>query len=139
MEPSLHKAKWVMVEPEVWIENGMVEVTSDRISAVGKARTGADVHDHGSGVILPALTNAHTHLSLSCLSGRMRPDSGFVNWVKELIEAGNFFLCPTDTYRGHPSGGTDPTDWNGTRCRGWPLGTWGRFHDPRRPGGLCFP
>ena len=38
MEPSLHKAKWVMVEPEVWIENGMVEVTSDRISAVGKAR-----------------------------------------------------------------------------------------------------
>ena len=38
MKPRLHKAKWVMVEPEVWIENGIVEVTSGRISEVGKAR-----------------------------------------------------------------------------------------------------
>jgi aminodeoxyfutalosine deaminase len=87
VKTRLHKAKWVMVEPEVWIENGMVEVTSDRISAVGKARAGTEVHDHGSGVILPALINAHTHLSLSALSGRIRSSNGFVNWVKELIEA----------------------------------------------------
>jgi aminodeoxyfutalosine deaminase len=91
VKPRLHKAKWVMVEPEVWIENGMVEVTSGRISVVGKAHAGADVHDHGSGVILPALINAHTHLSLSALSGRMRPGIGFVEWVKELIEARTAF------------------------------------------------
>jgi aminodeoxyfutalosine deaminase len=87
VEPGLHKAKWVMVEPEVWIENGMVEVESGRISAVGKARAGTDVSDHGSGVLLPALINAHTHLSLSCLSDRMAPGIGFVEWVKELIQA----------------------------------------------------
>lgn len=91
MKPRLHKAKWVMVEPGAWIENGMVEVTSGRISAVGKARIGADVHDHGSGVILPALINAHTHLSLSCLSSQMRPGNGFVDWVKELIQARTCF------------------------------------------------
>ncbi len=91
MKPRLHKAKWVMVEPEVWIENGIVEVTSGRISALGKAHAGADVHDHGSGVILPALINAHTHLSLSCLSDRLRPGIGFVEWVKELIEARTAF------------------------------------------------
>ena len=91
MKPRLHKAKWVMVEPEVWIENGIVEVTSGRISDVGKAHAGADVHDHGSGVILPALINAHTHLSLSCLSDRLRPGIGFVEWVKELIEARTAF------------------------------------------------
>jgi cytosine/adenosine deaminase-related metal-dependent hydrolase len=91
VKPRLHKAKWVMVEPEVWIENGMVEVTSGRISAIGKAQAGAGVHDHGSGVILPALINAHTHLSLSCLSDRLRPGIGFVEWVKELIEARTAF------------------------------------------------
>ena len=91
MKSRLHKAKWVMVEPEVWIENGIVEVTSGRISDVGKAHAGADVHDHGSGVILPALINAHTHLSLSCLSDRLRPGIGFVEWVKELIEARTAF------------------------------------------------
>ena len=72
-------------------ENGIVEVTSGRISAVGKAHAGADAHDHGSGVILPALINAHTHLSLSCLSDRLRPGIGFVEWVKELIEARTAF------------------------------------------------
>jgi aminodeoxyfutalosine deaminase len=91
VRPRLHKAKWVMVEPEVWIENGMVEVTSGRISDLGKARAGTDAHDHGSGVILPALINAHAHLSLSVLSGRMRPDIGFVDWVRELIQARTAF------------------------------------------------
>ena len=91
MKPRLHKAKWVMVEPEVWIENGMVEVTSGCISDVRKVHAGADVHDHGSGVILPALINAHTHLSLSVLSGRMRQGIGFVDWVKELIQARTAF------------------------------------------------
>jgi cytosine/adenosine deaminase-related metal-dependent hydrolase len=80
-----------MVEPEVWIENGIVEVTSGRISAVGKAHAGGDAHDHGSGVILPSLINAHTHLSLSVLSDRLRPGIGFVEWVKELIEARTAF------------------------------------------------
>jgi len=91
VKPKLHKAKWVMVEPEVWIENGTVEVTSGRISSVGKAHAGADVQDHGSGAILPALINAHTHLSLSVLSGRMKSGIGFVDWVKELIQARTAF------------------------------------------------
>jgi cytosine/adenosine deaminase-related metal-dependent hydrolase len=91
VKPRLHKAKWVMVEPEVWIENGIVEVTSGRISAVGKAHAGGDAHDHGSGVILPSLINAHAHLSLSVLSDRLRPGIGFVEWVKELIEARTAF------------------------------------------------
>lgn len=91
MKARLHKAKWVMVEPEVWIENGTVEVESDRISAVEKARVGADVSDHGSGVILSALVNAHTHLNLSVLSGRVKPSAGFVEWVKELIQVRTSF------------------------------------------------
>jgi cytosine/adenosine deaminase-related metal-dependent hydrolase len=112
VKPRLHKAKWVMVEPKVWIENGMVEVTSDRISAVGKARAGTEAYDYGSGVILPALINAHTHLSLSVLSGRMKSSNGFVDWVKELIETRP--LCPPQEVLGAAVQAADLVKQTGT-------------------------
>lgn len=43
--------------------------------------------DHGEGVILPCLVNAHTHLELSCLSGKVSPKADFFSWIKELIQA----------------------------------------------------
>lgn len=86
MAPVRHKAGWVMVEPDVWLENGVVEVNDGRITGVGTAR-GRDAHvDHGPGTILPALVNAHTHLSLSALRGKVDTTRGFVNWVRELIK-----------------------------------------------------
>ncbi|MEW6350700.1 MAG: amidohydrolase family protein [Thermodesulfobacteriota bacterium] len=80
-----HKAGWVMVDPDRWVENGTVEVTDGRVTAVGHARA-YDV-DHGAGVILPALVNAHAHVSLSALAGKIATDQGFVPWVRELIAA----------------------------------------------------
>lgn len=76
-----------MVEPDVWLENGAVEITDGRITAVERARPQDNAVDHGPGVILPALTNAHTHLSLSALAGKVNTSRGFMNWVKELIQA----------------------------------------------------
>jgi aminodeoxyfutalosine deaminase len=121
---TVHKAKWVMLDPWHWIENGSVEILSPagrgslnsaepgsedylapdslparnhlrtggpfqnncgRISAFGKAKNGASTFDHGAGVILPALVNAHTHVSLAGLSGLAESNLDFTNWVKELI------------------------------------------------------
>jgi cytosine/adenosine deaminase-related metal-dependent hydrolase len=74
-----------MVDPETWIENGAVEVSDGRVVSVGRAdmRTGA--MDHGPGVIMPALGNAHTHLSLSSLKDRVDTGDGFISWVRNLI------------------------------------------------------
>ncbi len=85
MRSSLHTAGWVMVNPEVWIPAGVVEVIDGMIHAVHSGpRTGGAI-DHGPGVIMPALINAHTHLSLSALHGRIDTAHGFIDWVKQLI------------------------------------------------------
>ncbi len=86
MSRLCHRARWIMVEPETWLENGEVEVSRGRIIAVRQSRTGTCEIDHGSGVIMPALINAHAHLSLSNLVGRVDPGLGFVGWVKALIQ-----------------------------------------------------
>lgn len=87
MRRSLHKAGWILVKPGVWIENGTVEVVDGRIMGVSASRAGSQVLDHGPGVILPALINAHTHLSLSAFRGQIETRNGFADWVKGLISA----------------------------------------------------
>lgn len=85
MERIRHRAGWVMVEPDEWLENGVVEVSDGRITSV-EAWNGRDAAvDHGPGVILPALINAHAHLGLSALRGKVDSTGGFVKWVRELI------------------------------------------------------
>ena len=87
MRLRIHRAGWILVKPGTWIENGMVEVVDGQITAVGKGRLGAHIIDHGPGVIMPAMINAHTHLSLSALQGRLETRKGFIEWVKDLISA----------------------------------------------------
>ena len=87
MRRSLHKAGWILVKPGVWIENGTVEVMNGRITRVSASRAGSQALDHGPGVILPALINAHAHLSLSALRGQVDTRNGFTDWVKGLVSA----------------------------------------------------
>lgn len=86
MESVIHRAGWVMAEPGLWIQDGFVEVAAGRVVAVGHFRRGMSAKDHGTGVIMPALVNAHAHLSLSALAGIAKPEMGFIAWVKKLIE-----------------------------------------------------
>ncbi|MGB6067008.1 MAG: amidohydrolase family protein [Desulfomonilaceae bacterium] len=86
MNLQLHQAGWVAVSPQVWIEGGAVEIIGGRIASVRKPRPGDVAIDHGPGVIMPALVNAHTHLSLSTLAGKIRCDQRYVEWVKQLIQ-----------------------------------------------------
>lgn len=73
------------------LAGGWVDLQSGSVVAVGAPGTppspvDAEV-DLGSVVLLPALVNAHTHLELSHLRGRVPPAGRFVEWVTTMIAA----------------------------------------------------
>jgi cytosine/adenosine deaminase-related metal-dependent hydrolase len=73
-----------------WLRDGAVALDGDRILAVGprgevEARHGPT--ERLEAVLLPALVNAHTHLELSYLRGRVPGGEGLVPWVHLLLAA----------------------------------------------------
>ncbi len=85
---TIHKAGWIVVDPWTILRDGFVKVESGWIKEVGKGNSyrGEHVIDHGPGVIFPGLVNGHTHLELSALKEHVCTESGFQNWVRELIQ-----------------------------------------------------
>jgi aminodeoxyfutalosine deaminase len=83
----VYRAAWVCPISRPPIENGWVAVDEGRIRAVG----GHDVappqplRDLGRVAILPGLVNAHTHLELSWLRGRVPPAATFVEWIRQMM------------------------------------------------------
>ncbi len=85
---EIHRAGWLVANPQTILENGWLRVENGIIREVGQGRISASmpIQDHGSGVIIPALINAHTHLELSALKGKISFSHGFRPWVKMLLE-----------------------------------------------------
>ncbi|HVO84707.1 MAG TPA: amidohydrolase family protein, partial [Syntrophobacteria bacterium] len=89
MTAARHRAGWVMRSPGSWLADGTVTVAEGRVVAVDSTPRVSDntfTTDHGPGVIMPALVNAHTHLSLSALAGKIETGEGFLPWVRKLVE-----------------------------------------------------
>lgn len=73
-------------QPE--IHDGQIVVRSGRIDYIGPWGHGRDfgvVHDLGSVTLAPGLINAHAHLGLSHLAGRIPPNMGFSAWADALF------------------------------------------------------
>jgi cytosine/adenosine deaminase-related metal-dependent hydrolase len=88
-------ASWVLPIAAPPIRNGWVAVHDGRVASVGAAAdSGAPddaVRDLGPGVLLPGLVNAHCHLELSHLAGRLPLGAGFVPWVESVVAARGCF------------------------------------------------
>jgi cytosine/adenosine deaminase-related metal-dependent hydrolase len=71
--------------------NTWVSVRDGTIEWLGTAgdpgAPAGEVVDLGHGVLLPGLVNAHCHLELSHLAGRLDAARGFVGWVEQLVAA----------------------------------------------------
>ncbi len=84
-------ASWVLPIVSQPLRGGRVAVEGGRIAWVGRAGEAgeprAPVRDLGPGVLLPGLVNAHCHLELSHLNGRVPSGEGFVAWVEALVAA----------------------------------------------------
>jgi aminodeoxyfutalosine deaminase len=81
-----YRADWVLPIIDEPIRGGVVGVVGDRIASIDTDAAG-EVADLGRCVILPSLVNAHTHLELSHLHGRIPKGENFVQWVSAVIAA----------------------------------------------------
>jgi cytosine/adenosine deaminase-related metal-dependent hydrolase len=77
------RASWILPIVDEPIAGGCVSVANGRIAAVG--RQSPDAVDLGRVAILPGLVNAHTHLELSHLHGRVPPSARFTDWIGTLM------------------------------------------------------
>ncbi|MDR0843154.1 MAG: amidohydrolase family protein [Acidobacteriota bacterium] len=100
----VHRARFVMSQPERVLENAAVCVGADgrilrvrqigqagvygglRATATTEAEAGeTETIDWGDAVLLPGLVNAHAHLELTALGGRLTRFDSFTDWALRLI------------------------------------------------------
>lgn len=84
-------APWLVSVVRPPLRRGCVAVAGGRVVWVGRLdasdRPAGPVEELGEGVLLPGLVNAHCHLELSALAGRIAGGRGFTAWVSDLVEA----------------------------------------------------
>jgi cytosine/adenosine deaminase-related metal-dependent hydrolase len=92
------RAPWVLPIAAPPIRDGWVTVARGRVVALGRGRPpdgpGVQVRDLGHAALLPGLVNAHTHLELSWLWGKVPPAASLPAWVGQLL--GQRFGGPGD-------------------------------------------
>jgi aminodeoxyfutalosine deaminase len=83
--PQVFQARWLLPIAEPPVDNGWVSVADGRIVALGRGRPPHEPQDLGDVALLPGLVNAHTHLELSWLAGRVPPAASLDAWITALV------------------------------------------------------
>lgn len=102
----LLRAAWVCPVAAPPLADGWVTVRSGRIAQVGSghdAPAATRTELLGDVVLLPGLVNAHTHLELSWLRGRVPPADDFLSWVGDLMKARRGLEQPGDRATSDPA------------------------------------
>ena len=87
----VYRAAWVCPIDQPPIAKGWVAVDDGRIVQVSgpaeqpRSLGPMTIRDLGSIVLMPGLVNAHTHLELSWLRGRVPPSASFIGWITQLF------------------------------------------------------
>ncbi len=90
---TIHRAAWLVPMDRPPVANGALATDGHIILAAGGypevqalAPRSSRVIDHGEVALLPGVINAHTHLELTPLEGRIPlPQEGFPSWVQEVF------------------------------------------------------
>ena len=79
------RARWVLPIGRAPIPGGWVETEHGRIVRLGGETPPSAATDLGDVVVLPGLVNAHTHLELSWMAGRVPPAPSMNEWIQTLL------------------------------------------------------
>ena len=82
----IHRARWVLPIDRAPLMGGWVESHDGRISRVGDGPPPGPAEDLGDVALLPGLVNAHTHLELSWMAGRVPPADSMDAWIRTLLQ-----------------------------------------------------
>src|SRR5438270_5656532 len=84
-QPWTLTARWIIPVHGPALENGTLTLAGERIVSIQpRGRQHAD-QDLGNAAILPGFVNAHTHLDLTGLRGRVPPARHFTDWLRAVI------------------------------------------------------
>ncbi len=82
------KASFVIPHKDEVLQGGQIKINNSKIVEVeaspGKGNYGR-VIDFGNVAIIPGLINAHTHLELSDLEGKIPPPKTFIQWLGHIV------------------------------------------------------
>jgi len=78
-------ASWVLPIAAPALQHGWVSSQDSRIDRVGTGAAPAGTRDLGDVVLLPGLVNAHTHLELSWMAGRIPPADTMPDWIHAVL------------------------------------------------------
>lgn len=85
-----YRVAWLLPISQPPIRDAWLRTDRGRIVAFGHSRPGdftaPDEVDLGDVAVLPALVNAHTHLELSWMRGRIPETGDFSEWLRAIIE-----------------------------------------------------
>lgn len=79
------RARWVLPIEARPIENAWIRTSGGVIREVGRGRPTEAHEDLGDVALLPGLVNAHTHLELSWMAGRVPPAASMAQWIGRLM------------------------------------------------------
>ena len=92
----IYKASWLLPIASAPVQDGWVAIEDGRIAAMGASAAPADAVDLGQVAVLPSLVNAHTHLELSYLRGRVPAAHRFTDWIRPLMAIRRQYPDPED-------------------------------------------
>jgi cytosine/adenosine deaminase-related metal-dependent hydrolase len=90
-----YTAEWVLPMTGEPKRRASIAIENGRIAAIGEA-IADEAEDLGRMAVMPALVNAHTHLELSYLRGRVPRAERFLDWIRTVITARRGYLDPAD-------------------------------------------
>ena len=83
--PQVYRARWILPVASPAVRDGWVSVSGGRVVAVGQGRAPGPDIDLGDVALLPGLVNAHTHVELSWMAGRVLPAASMDAWIRTLM------------------------------------------------------